>query len=312
MMQVDLGFESRNLLIVRISTAGSVRTRDGASRRDRSGARALHAHPRCASRCRTFGFPCGRSPCARSVPCRPRARRSTPWDPTTSRCSGFVWWRVERSSVDDRSRPTPVAVVNQNLARCALAGPGRCRARRCCSVLNGRASRSSALSPTHSWRASIPSVPIRSRTTSSCRSSHLPCGPAARWPVIPCGPRPRRVTLYVRHRGDVGTVAGAVGPALREVDRAHRDHVRAHHGRTARVAHTVGEHDRPSASDLLGRLAGHRRDRTIRGRGLQHAPAYPRVRRAHRARRLGGSGARRRAARRAGPDLHWPGMRAWR
>ena len=28
MMQVDLGFESRNLLLVRISTAGSARTRD--------------------------------------------------------------------------------------------------------------------------------------------------------------------------------------------------------------------------------------------------------------------------------------------
>ena len=32
-------------------------------------------------------------------------------------------------------------------------------------------------------------------------------------------PGPGEITLYVRHGGDVGTVAGAVGPALRDVDR---------------------------------------------------------------------------------------------
>ena len=30
---------------------------------------------------------------------------------------------------------------------------------------------------------------------------------------------PGEITLYMRHGGDVGTVAGAVGPALREIDR---------------------------------------------------------------------------------------------
>jgi putative ABC transport system permease protein len=30
---------------------------------------------------------------------------------------------------------------------------------------------------------------------------------------------PGEITLYMRHGGDVGTVAGAIGPALREIDR---------------------------------------------------------------------------------------------
>ena len=90
MMTVDLGFESRNLLVVRISTAGSARTRDAHLALIDQVRERFTRIPGVQS-VSYFRIP-GRVGAVRTLGsgAAGAARRSMPSDPTTSRCSGFV------------------------------------------------------------------------------------------------------------------------------------------------------------------------------------------------------------------------------
>ena len=105
-----------NLLIVAHQHGRQRAHARGASLADRSGARAPHAASPVRSRCRTFRIPVRREPVRALGSAPPAPASSMPSDPTTSRCSVFVWSAGRALELDDRSRPTPVAVVNQNLA----------------------------------------------------------------------------------------------------------------------------------------------------------------------------------------------------
>src|SRR5688572_7446921 len=211
MMQVDVGFESRNLLIVRINTAASVRSRD--------------AHLALLDQVRE-GIT--RIPDVRSVshfraraPERVRALESSQpalasvyvVGPDYLNVLGLRLMSGRTLELDDRSRPTAVALVNQNVADALWPGQ-------------------SAVGQTMLFGPDRQNVEIVGVVGNAFVGGFNPERPNPKpndvfisEQAVFGGARrndpgnPGEVTLYVRHGGSVETVAGAVGPTLRDLDR---------------------------------------------------------------------------------------------
>jgi putative ABC transport system permease protein len=205
MMQVDVGFDSRNLLLVRISTAASVRSRG--------------AHLALLDQVRERFT---RIPDVRSVsyfrnraPEPVRAPGSSPpalasvyvVGPDYLNVLGLRLVSGRALEFDDRSRPTAVALVNQNVAE--TLWPGQ-----------------SAVGKTMLFGSERQSVEIVGVVANAFVGGFNPERPNPRpndvfvsdQAVLDPG-NPTEVTLYVRHGGTLETVAGAVGPTLRDLDR---------------------------------------------------------------------------------------------
>jgi predicted permease len=211
MMQVDVGFESRNLLLARTNTAGSVRSRD--------------AHLALVDQVRERFT---RIPGVQSVsyfrnraPERVRAvASSTPVlasvyavGPDYLEVLGLRLTAGRTLELDDRSRPTAVALVNQNVADALW--PGR-----------------SAVGQTMLFGPEGQRVEIVGIVANAFVGGFNPERPVSKpndvfvsEQAVLGGARrsdpgnPGEVTFYMRHDGKIDTVAGAVGPTLGEIDR---------------------------------------------------------------------------------------------
>jgi predicted permease len=205
MMQVDVGFESHNLLIVKINTAGSVRSRD--------------AHLTLLDQVRER---LARIPDVRSVshfrnraPAPVRAHGSSPpalasvyvVGPDYLNVLGLRLVSGRALELDDRSRPTAVALVNQNVADTLWPGQP-------------------PVGKTMLFGSERQSVEIVGVVANAFVGGFNPERPNPRpndvfvsdQAVLDPG-NPTEITLYVRHGGTLETVAGAVGPTLRDLDR---------------------------------------------------------------------------------------------
>jgi macrolide transport system ATP-binding/permease protein len=212
LMQVDLGFESRAVIIVGIRTSGSVNTREAHLALIDEVRERLSRLPGA----RSISYVRSRLPFVGREAVR--AIGSTQPTPASVLAVGPDYLKVlglplvagRALDVDDRSRPTPVAVVNQNLA--AALWPGQ-----------------NAVGQTMAFGSEQLRVEIVGVAPNAYVSGFnperpdpkpnyvfVPEHPAFRGRGVPGGPGD--VYLYVRHGGDVETIAGAVGPALREVD----------------------------------------------------------------------------------------------
>lgn len=211
LMQVDVGFESRNLLLVRISTAGSARSREAHLAlidqvRERFMATpGVHAvsHSR------------NRAPELVRAPGSSQATRASVYaiGPDYLETLGLHLTAGRTLELDDRARPTAVALVNQNVADALWAGQ-------------------SAVGQTMRIGAERQNVEVVGVVANAFVGGFNPERPDPRpndvfvseQAVLGDARRtdpgsPGEVTLYVRHDGDLETVAGAVGPTLRNLDR---------------------------------------------------------------------------------------------
>ena len=221
MMTVDLGFESRNLLVVRVSTAGAARTSDGHREVIEQVRERFMRIPGVQS-VSYFGF-IPSVGAARTLGSVPPARATVyAVGPDYLEVLGLRVMAGRALERDDHARTTAVAVVNQNLAEALwpgqvavgqtmLFGPDRQRievvgvvANAFVTGFNPGASRAEAELRLCARAAQLQRRAVRRHA-----------GPRQSWRTA----GPGEITLYMRHGGDVGTVAGAVGPALREVDR---------------------------------------------------------------------------------------------
>jgi predicted permease len=206
MMQVDLGFDSRNLLLVRISTAASGRTRDAhlsALDQVREGLARIPGVQAVSY----FGFPSrGSMRTLGSAP--PVAATVYPVGPDYLKVLGLRVTAGRALEPADYSRATFVAIVNQNLADALW--PGR-----------------SAVGETVLFGPERQSVEVVGVVANAFVGGFNPERPDPRPSFVFVPARGNTIgaaglgeaTLYVRHGGDVATVAGGVGPALRDVDR---------------------------------------------------------------------------------------------
>jgi macrolide transport system ATP-binding/permease protein len=212
MMTVDLGFESRNLLVARISMAGASRTGD--RHRDViEQVRERFLRIPGVQLVSYFGFP-SVGP-ARTLGSVPPARATVyAVGPDYLEVLGLRLVAGRALERDDHARATAVAVVNQNLAdalwpgqlavgQTMLFGPDRQSIEVVGVVANAFVAGFNPERPEP--KPNYAFVPEQRNFSA--------VGSAARTVL------PGEITLYMRHGGDVGTVAGAVGPALREVDR---------------------------------------------------------------------------------------------
>jgi putative ABC transport system permease protein len=205
MMQVDVGFDSRNLLIVRINTAGSARSRD--------------AHLALLDQVRER---ITRIPDVRSVshfrnraPELVRARGAAPpalasvyvVGPDYLNVLGLRLRSGRTLDLDDRSRRTAVALVNQNVAEALWPGQ-------------------SAVGQTMVMGRDRQNVEIVGVVANAFVGGFNPERPNPKpndvfvsdQSVLDAG-SPGETTVYVRHGGNVETVAGAIAPTLRDLDR---------------------------------------------------------------------------------------------
>ena len=220
MMTVNLGFESRNLLVARVSTAGAARTSDGHRDVIEQVRERFMRIPGVQS-VSYFGFPSGGP--ARTLGSVPPARATVyAVGPDYLEVLGLRVVAGRALERDDHARATPVAVVNQNLAdalwpgqvavgQTMLFGPDRQSIDVVGVVANAFVAGFNPERPEP--KPNYAFVPEQRNFTAVRSGDTLAQGNTVR------APGPGEITLYVRHRGDVGTVAGAVGPALREVDR---------------------------------------------------------------------------------------------
>ena len=220
MMTVDLGFESRKLLVARVSTAGGARTSE--EHRDLS-ERVRERFTRIpgVESASYFGFP-------RVGPAR--ARDSVPPARATVYPVGRDYLDVlglrlvagRALESDDHARGTAVAVVNQNLAdalwpgqvavgQTMLFGPDRQSIKVVGVVANAFVVGFNPERPEP--KPNYAFVPEQRNFSAVLSGDTLAQGNTMR------AAGPGEITLYVRHAGDVGTVARAIAPALREVDR---------------------------------------------------------------------------------------------
>ena len=211
MMQVDIGFESRNLLLLKISTSGSARTRD--------------AHLALIDQVRDRFT---RIPGVQSVsyfrsraPSPVRALAASQPAFASVHAVGPDYLKVLRLRLlsgrtldfDDRSRPTAVALVNQNVADALWPGQP-------------------AVGQTMLFGPERQTVEIVGVVANAFVGGFNPERPnpkpndvfISEQPVFGGAQRndlgnPGEVTFFVRHGGSVETVASAVGPTLRDVDR---------------------------------------------------------------------------------------------
>jgi predicted permease len=211
LMQVDVGFESRNLLLVRISTAGSARSREGHLALIDQVRERLMATPgvRSASHSRN------RAPELVRARGSSQAARASVYaiGPDYLETLGLHLTAGRTLELDDRARPTAVALVNQNVADALWPGQ-------------------SAVGQTMLLGAERQNVEIVGVVANAFVGGFNPERPDPRPNDVfvseqavfadarrPDPGSPGEVTLYVRHDGDLETVAGAVGPTLRNLDR---------------------------------------------------------------------------------------------
>ena len=211
MMQVDLGFESRNLLLVRISTAGSVRSREAHLTlidqiRERftriPGAQSVsYFRFRASEPVRALGS------------AQPAVASVYAVGPDYLKVLGLRLLAGRTLVLDDRSRPTAIALVNQNVAE--TLWPGQ-----------------SAVGQTMLFGPERQRVEIVGVVANAFVAGFNPERPDSRphyvfvseQGVLGGGRRsdpgnPGDVTLQVRYGGSLETVAAAVGPTLRDIDR---------------------------------------------------------------------------------------------
>jgi macrolide transport system ATP-binding/permease protein len=207
MMQVDVGFDSRNLLIVRVSTAGSARSRDA------------HLSLTDQVRERFMRIPGVESASYSEFPARGSARTPGsglpaiatvyPVGPDYLTVFGLRLIAGRALQPDDYTAATRVAVVNQNLADALW--PGR-----------------AAVGQTMQFGPERQRIEIVGVVANAFVAGFNPERPEAK-PSYAFVPTPRtalvsaagggEITLYVRHGGDLETIAGAIGPTLRDLDR---------------------------------------------------------------------------------------------
>jgi macrolide transport system ATP-binding/permease protein len=220
MMTVDLGFESRNLLVARISTAGAARTSEGHRVVIEQMRERFMRIPGVQS-VSYFGFPSGGP--ARTLGSVPPARTTVyAVGPDYLEVLGLRLVTGRALERDDHTRATAVAVVNQNLAdalwpgqsavgQTMLFGPDRRSIEVVGVVANAFVAGFNPERPDP--KPNYAFVPEQ-RNFSAVRSGDT----LAQGNTVGSA-GPGEITFYIRHGGDVGTVAGAIGPALREVDR---------------------------------------------------------------------------------------------
>lgn len=220
LMTVDLGFESRKLLVARVSTAGSARTAEGHRELSEQIRERFTRIPGVES-VSYFGFP--RAGAARTLGSVAPAR-------TTVYAVGRDYLDVLGLRVvagrtlerDDHARGTAVAVVNQNLAdalwpgqvavgQTMQFGPDRQRIEVVGVVANAFVVGFNPERPNP--KPNYAFVPEQRNFSAVLSGDTLAQGNT----VGAVGPG--EITLYIRHGGDVGTVAGAIAPALRDLDR---------------------------------------------------------------------------------------------
>jgi len=206
MMQVDLGFESRNLLIVRIGTAGSVRSREAhVALLDQVRERVMRIPG--VQFVTYVGFPTrGLARTTGSAP--PTIVTTFPVGPDYLKALGLRVIAGRGLDDDDHSRSNAVAVVNQNLADALW--PGRSPVGQ--TMVAGRDGQKVEIvgvvanAFVAGFNAERPEPKPNYAFVPDQRSAWQSAGGG-------------EVTLYVRHAGSVESVAGAVGPTLRDLDR---------------------------------------------------------------------------------------------
>jgi len=220
MMTVDLGFESRNLLVARISTAGAARTSDGHRDAIEQVRERFMRIPGVQS-VSYFGFP--RSGPARTLGSVPPARATVyAVGPDYLQVLGLRLVAGRALERDDHARATAVAVVNQNLAdtlwpgqlavgQTMLFGPDRQSIEIVGVVSNAFVTGFNPERPDP--KPNYAFVPEQRNFSVVLSGDTLAQGNT----VGAAGPG--EITLYIRYGLDPGTVIGAVGTALREVDR---------------------------------------------------------------------------------------------
>jgi predicted permease len=206
MMQVDVGFDANNLLIVRVSTAGSARTRDAHLSLLAQAREGLTRIPGVQS-VSYFGIPTRGS--LRTLGSAPPATATVyPVGPDYLKVMGLRLTAGRALEPADHSRATVVAIVNQNLAdalwtgrsavgEMMLFGPERQRVEVIGVVANAFVAGFNPERPDS--KPNFVFLPAQGNTIGAAGLGEA--------------------TLYVRHGGDVETVAGAVGPTLRDIDR---------------------------------------------------------------------------------------------
>ena len=219
-MTVDLGFESRNLLVARVSTAGTARTSEGHRVVIEQVRERLARLPGVQS-ASYFGFPSGGP--ARTLGSAPPARTIVyAVGPDYLEVLGLRVVAGRALERDDHLRAAAVAVVNQNLAdalwpgqaavgQTMLFGPDRRSIEVVGVVANAFVTGFNPERPDP--KPNYAFVPEQRNFGAVRPGDSLAQGNT----VGSAGPG--EITLYMRHGGDVGTVAGAIGPALREIDR---------------------------------------------------------------------------------------------
>ncbi|HKH73145.1 MAG TPA: ADOP family duplicated permease [Vicinamibacterales bacterium] len=212
MMTVDLGFETKDMLVVRVSTAASARTRDA------------HLSIVDQIRERLTRIPGAQSVSYFEFPNRRSVRAVGSAQPTLASVYtvGDDYFKVLGLRVrtgralepDDRWRTTAVAVINQNMAdalwpgeagvgQMMLVGPDGRSAEVVGVVANAFVAGFNPERPEP--KPNYVFVPEQRSSGETGQAS---------------GPGPGEVTFYMRHDDDdLERVAGAVGPAVREIDR---------------------------------------------------------------------------------------------
>jgi predicted permease len=211
MMLVDVGFESRNLLLTRISTAGSVRSRDAHLDLIDQVWERLARIPGVQS----VSYFRNRAPEPVRALDSPQPALASVYavGPDYLETLGLRLLSGRTLELDDRSRPTAVALVNQNVAD--TLWPGQ-----------------SAVGQVMLFGAGRQRVEIVGVVANAFVAGFNPERPDARphdvfvsEQAIFGGARrsdpgnPGELTLQVRYAGSLETVAGAVGSTLRDIDR---------------------------------------------------------------------------------------------
>jgi predicted lysophospholipase L1 biosynthesis ABC-type transport system permease subunit len=207
MIQFDVRNHSRNLLIVKVSTAGSARSREA------------HLSLTDQVRERFMRIPGAQSASYSEVPARGSARTLGsappaiatlyPVGPDYLKVFGLRLLAGRALQPDDYAGATAVAVVNQNLADALWPGQA-------------------AVGQTMQFGPERQRVEIVGVVANAFVAGFNPERPEPR-PNYAFVPAPRNalvsaagggeITVYIRHGGSVEGVAGAVGPTLRDLDR---------------------------------------------------------------------------------------------
>jgi predicted permease len=222
MMTVDLGFDSRDMLVARISTAASARTRDAHLSITDQIRERLTRVPGVQS-VSYFGFPDRQS--VRAIgSSQPTIAAVYAVGPDYLKVLGLRLRAGRSLEPDDQWQATTVAVINQNVAdalwpgqaavgQTMLSGPERRRVEVVGVVANAFVAGFNPERPEP--RPNYVFVPEQRSSRSQPAGGSQAQGDG----VQASSPGPGEVTFYVRHDGDVERVANAVGPAVREIDR---------------------------------------------------------------------------------------------